>query len=157
MLSLTRHSLDNQHFRRKDKWGESMLKVSRRLNYGLQLMIALASDEKNSSKSTAAISEQLAIPLPFLHQIAHTLQQNGLIKATPGPKGGLKLGSKEKNITLYDIFAALEGQFSVPTSESDGSIKENEIAVEVWTDVGEKIVNALKEYNLEDLVTANKA
>ena len=129
-----------------------MLKVSRRLNYGLQLMIALASDEKNNSKSTAAISEQLAIPLPFLHQIAHTLQQNGLIKATPGPKGGLKLGPKEKSISLYDIFNALEGQFSVPTSESDEPIKENDIALEVWNEVGEKIVAALKEYKLEDLV-----
>lgn len=41
-----------------------MLKVSRRLNYGLQLMIALASDTENTSKSTAAISEQLAIGHP---------------------------------------------------------------------------------------------
>ncbi|MHC1771018.1 MAG: Rrf2 family transcriptional regulator [Flexilinea sp.] len=129
-----------------------MLKVSRRLNYGLQLMIALASDTENTSKSTAAISEQLAIPLPFLHQIAHTLQQNGLIKATPGPKGGLKLGSKGMGISLYDIFNALEGQFSVPTSESSEPIEENDIALGVWNEVGKKISDALKDYKLSDLI-----
>ena len=73
-----------------------MLKVSRRLNYGLQLMLALASEVDGGSKSTALIAEKLNIPLPFLHQIAHTLQQNGLIKATPGPRGGLRLGQKGK-------------------------------------------------------------
>ena len=129
-----------------------MLKVSRRLNYGLQLMIALASDKENSSKSTAAISEQLAIPLPFLHQIAHTLQQNGLIKATPGPEGGLKLGSKGMGISIYDIFNALEGQFSVPTSESTEPIEENDIALDVWNAVGNRIQEALKDYKLSDLL-----
>ena len=129
-----------------------LLKVSRRLNYGLQLMLALASDPNNTSKSTAAISESLSIPLPFLHQIAHTLQQNGLIKATPGPKGGLRLGSKGLDITLYDIFNALEGQFSVPTIETDIDTSENDVAMGLWKEIGTKINNILKEYKLSDLV-----
>ncbi|NMA12142.1 MAG: Rrf2 family transcriptional regulator [Chloroflexi bacterium] len=129
-----------------------MLKVSRRLNYGLQLMLALASEVDGGSKSTALIAEKLNIPLPFLHQIAHTLQQNGLIKATPGPRGGLRLGQKGTNITLYDIFNALEGQFSVPTIESDKETTENEIAFELWKEVGSKFSNILKEYKLADLI-----
>lgn len=129
-----------------------MLKVSRRLNYGLQLMLSLASEVENGSKSTAVIAEKLNIPLPFLHQIAHTLQQNGLIKATPGPRGGLRLGQKGKNITLYDIFNALEGQFSVPTIESDKVTTENDIAFGLWKEVGSKISSTLKDYKLVDLI-----
>lgn len=129
-----------------------MLKVSRRLNYGLQLMLSLASEIENGSKSTAVIAEKLNIPLPFLHQIAHTLQQNGLIKATPGPRGGLRLGQKGKNITLYDIFNALEGQFSVPTIESDKVTTENDIAFGLWKEVGSKISSTLKDYKLVDLI-----
>lgn len=129
-----------------------MLKVSRRLNYGLQLMLSLASEVESGSKSTAVIAEKLNIPLPFLHQIAHTLQQNGLIKATPGPRGGLRLGQKGKNITLYDIFNALEGQFSVPTIESDKVTTENDIAFGLWKEVGSKISNTLKDYKLVDLI-----
>lgn len=129
-----------------------MLKVSRRLNYGLQLMLSLASEVENGSKFTAVIAEKLNIPLPFLHQIAHTLQQNGLIKATPGPRGGLRLGQKGKNITLYDIFNALEGQFSVPTIESDKVTTENDIAFGLWKEVGSKISSTLKDYKLVDLI-----
>ena len=62
-----------------------MFKVSRRLDYGLQLMIALAHNETNAPQATAVLSEQLHIPLPFLHQIGRALIQGGLIKATPGP------------------------------------------------------------------------
>jgi Rrf2 family protein len=115
-------------------------------------MLALASEVDGGSKSTALIAEKLNIPLPFLHQIAHTLQQNGLIKATPGPRGGLRLGQKGTNITLYDIFNALEGQFSVPTIESDKETTENEIAFELWKEVGSKFSNILKEYKLADLI-----
>ncbi len=129
-----------------------MLKVSRRLNYGLQLMLALASDPENISKSTATISEKLSIPLPFLHQIAHTLQQNGLIKATPGPKGGLRLGSKGLDITLFDIFNALEGQFSVPSNENEVDTVEHNTAINLWNELGEKFNNILQEYTLGNLL-----
>ena len=82
----------------------SMLKVSRKLNYGLQLMVALAFNKDNQSIATSKYAEQLEIPLPFLHQIAHALQLNGLIKATPGPKGGLRLGNKGLG-PLFFLFA----------------------------------------------------
>ncbi len=68
-----------------------MFRVSRRLDYGLQLMTSLASDPENHSQPTAALATKLDMPLPFLHQIAHVLMQAGLIKATPGQKGGLQV------------------------------------------------------------------
>ena len=39
-----------------------MFRVSRRLDYGLQLMIALAKDESNRPQATALLSEQLHNP-----------------------------------------------------------------------------------------------
>ena len=66
-----------------------MFRISRRLDYGVQLMVALAAEDENRPIPTAALAEKLEIPLPFLHQIAHTLMQSGLIKASPGPRGGL--------------------------------------------------------------------
>ena len=68
-----------------------MFKISRRLDYGLQLMIALAADTEGRPQPSAQLAKKLQIPLPFLHQIAHTLMQSGLIKASPGPRGGLRI------------------------------------------------------------------
>ncbi len=77
-----------------------MFRISRRLDYGVQLMVALANEDKNTPKPTAQLAESLNIPLPFLHQIGHTLMQAGLIKASPGPRGGLRLqpGSRRNHI-----------------------------------------------------------
>lgn len=131
-----------------------MLKVSRRLNYGLQLMIALASETEQASIPTATVSQQLGIPLPFLHQIAHTLMQSGLIKATPGPKGGLHIGRNPETISLWDIIEALEGKLSSPTSEPDENGEMNEakmIACSTWETIGNNIFETLKGVKLSDL------
>lgn len=129
-----------------------MLKVSRKLNYGLQLMIALAGNKTNSAVATSKYAEQLDIPLPFLHQIAHSLQLSGLIKATPGPKGGLRLGAKGLEISLFDIINALEGKFSVPVIETDNLITENDIAIGIWKEVGSRINVILRDYKLGDII-----
>ena len=67
-----------------------MFRISRRLDYGLQLMIALAGEPENRAQATATLAEKLQIPLPFLHQIGRSLIQGRLIKATPGPHRGLR-------------------------------------------------------------------
>jgi len=42
-----------------------MFKISRRLDYGLQLLIALAAKNSDQLTPSAQLSEQLTIPLPF--------------------------------------------------------------------------------------------
>ena len=96
-----------------------MFRVSRRLDYGVQLMIALAQDETNRSQATALLSERLHIPLPFLHQIGRALIQGGLIKATPGPHGGLRLSGSPENVTLLQIVETLEGPVRVTPEPSE--------------------------------------
>jgi Rrf2 family protein len=97
-----------------------MFRVSRRLDYGLQLMIALAQEEKNLPKATALLSEKLHIPLPFLHQIGRSLIQGGLLKATPGPRGGLRLSQSSSEISLLQIIETLEGPVRI-TPEPNGN------------------------------------
>lgn len=86
-----------------------MFRISRRLDYGLQLMIALANDPQNRPQSTASLAEKLKIPLPFLHQIGHMLMQSGLIKASPGPRGGIRLNRPAESISIHQIVEVLDG------------------------------------------------
>jgi Rrf2 family protein len=86
-----------------------MFRISRRLDYGLQLMIALANDPDGKPQSTASLAEKLQIPLPFLHQIGHMLMQASLIKASPGPHGGVRLNRPAEAITVLQIVEILEG------------------------------------------------
>jgi len=126
-----------------------MFRVSRRLDYGLQLMIALAKDETNRSQATALLSERLHIPLPFLHQIGRALIQGGLIKATPGPHGGLRLSMPAEQLTLLQIIETLEGPVRV-TPEPSGN--GNGVASRaVWEDLQSKLTDYLISISLKDL------
>jgi Rrf2 family protein len=128
-----------------------MFRVSRRLDYGVQLMIALAKDESNRSQATALLSEHLHIPLPFLHQIGRALIQGGLIKATPGPHGGLRLSGSADRISLLQIVETLEGPVRVTPEPADNG---NGVASRaVWDDLQAKLVAYMRGITLKELMS----
>lgn len=128
-----------------------MFRVSRRLDYGLQLMSALAAVSEGQLQPTAALAERLEMPLPFLHQIAHVLMQSGLIRATPGQKGGLKLSQPAENITVRQIAEALEGPITLSPCqdcEADCPRRDSCATFMIWNELQEKIVLHLNAINL---------
>jgi len=131
-----------------------MFRVSRRLDYGLQLMTSLASDPENHSQPTAALASKLDMPLPFLHQIAHVLMQAGLIKATPGQKGGLRLSQQPQDISVLQIVVALEGPITLsPCLECDEKCprRENCATLIIWDDLQDRISEHLQGIHLDML------
>ena len=132
-----------------------MFRISRRLDYGLQLMIALAQEPDNHPQSTASLAEKLEMPLPFLHQIAHTLMQAGLIKASPGPRGGLRLSRPAENITALHITESLEGPITLnPCNdlEEEGPHQDKCTTDSLWSEIQERIVHQLESVRLDVLV-----
>lgn len=132
-----------------------MFRISRRLDYGLQLMIALAQDTDNRAQATAVLAERLQIPLPFLHQIGRSLIQGRLIKATPGPHGGLRLNVPAEEITLLQIVETLEGPVCIspcldgdPCTRADGCM-----STPVWSDLQAKLVDHLSGVRLNELAS----
>jgi Rrf2 family protein len=137
-----------------------MFRVSRRLDYGLQLMTSLASDPDNHSQPTAALATKLDMPLPFLHQIAHVLMQAGLIKATPGQKGGLRLSQQPQDISVLQIIVALEGPITLsPCQECDETCPrhQNCATLIIWNDLQDRISGHLANIRLDMLVDRNQS
>ncbi len=130
-----------------------MFRISRRLDYGLQLMIALAQEPDNRAQATAVLAEKLQIPLPFLHQIGRSLIQGRLIKATPGPHGGLRLNMAAEEITLLQIVETLEGPVCIspalegePSQRTDGCLSNP-----VWTELQTRLIEHLGAVRLHSL------
>jgi Rrf2 family protein len=130
-----------------------MFRISRRLDYGLQLMIALAQESDNHAQATANLAERLQIPLPFLHQIGRSLIQGRLIKATPGPHGGLRLNLPAQDITLLQIVETLEGEVCIsPLADGEDPMGQNDCMTSpVWYELQAKLVNHLSSVRLSDL------
>jgi len=136
-----------------------MFRVSRRLDYGLQLMTSLASDPDNHSQPTASLASKLDMPLPFLHQIAHVLMQSGLIKATPGQKGGLRLSKLPQDISVLQIVEALEGPITLsPCQDCDEKCprRQNCATLIIWDDLQTRISGHLDNIRLDMLVDKNQ-
>jgi len=133
-----------------------MFRISRRLDYGIKLMVALAQNNENLPISTSKIAVDLQIPLPFLHQIGHSLMQSGLIKATPGPKGGLRLNLPAENISILNITESLEGPIILNNCLEDGFDCEQNGKCStqyMWSHLQRQILEYLNGVSLNDLVT----
>jgi Rrf2 family protein len=134
-----------------------MFRISRRLDYGLQLMVALGDQPDNRPQSTAGLAEKLNIPLPFLHQIGHMLMQAGLIKASPGPHGGIRLNRSPEQITLLNIVEILEGPVALhpcPDASSDCQDEENSTTRQTWAVLQNKVTDHLRNITLESMVAS---
>jgi Rrf2 family protein len=130
-----------------------MFRISRRLDYGLQLMIALAQEPDNRAQATAILAEKLQIPLPFLHQIGRSLIQGRLIKATPGPHGGLRLNMSADEITLLQVVETLEGPVCIsPCLDGEnGQRTEGCLSNPVWIELQATLVEHLSAVRLSSL------
>ncbi len=130
-----------------------MFRISRRLDYGLQLMIALAQEPDNRAQATANLADKLQIPLPFLHQIGRSLIQGRLIKATPGPHGGLRLNMPAEDISLMQIVETLEGPVCIsPCLDGEDCLRsEGCMSIPVWTELQTKLVDHLNSVRLNAL------
>ena len=130
-----------------------MFRISRRLDYGLNLMLALASENSELPQSTASLAEKLNMPLPFMHQIPHSLMQSGLIKATPGPRGGLRLNRPTTEVSVLQIIEALEGPINLNPEGNESNLKSALASTLIWDDLQQRLLLQLGGLYLEDMVT----
>ncbi len=89
------------------------MRLSKRGEYGLRAMIALAEPAEKSASpqmmQIKEISQREQISPKFLEQILLTLKNAGLLHSKMGVGGGYYLAKPAKEITLGQIFRVLDG------------------------------------------------
>jgi Rrf2 family protein len=89
------------------------VRLSKRGEYGLRAMIALAEPAKKSSAPQMMQIKEIAlreqISAKFLEQILLALKNAGLLHSKMGVGGGYYLARSAKEITLGQIFRVLDG------------------------------------------------
>lgn len=55
------------------------------------------------------IASCAGIPRPYLVKILHTLARDGLVLTRRGKRGGYRLAREPEEITLFDVFASVDG------------------------------------------------
>jgi Rrf2 family protein len=84
------------------------LALTRRGDYGVRAMLALATDHEGVWLSVPRISASMQIPERFLPRVMSDLARAGLIEGRAGRTGGYRLARPAAGITLLDVISAIE-------------------------------------------------
>jgi Rrf2 family protein len=94
---------------------QHVLRISRKIDYGLRAMAYLASVAQGVVVPFRDIARQMAIPEDFLAKILKTLVDAGLVRSARGPHGGYVLTRSAAEISFLDVIEAVEGPVALNT------------------------------------------
>ena len=80
------------------------------VEYGMRAVLYLA--EKGSICSSREVADEMSIPRDYLIQLAQLLRNAGIVHARPGKNGGYSLAKDASEISMLDIFNALQNDRS---------------------------------------------
>ncbi|WP_075601558.1 RrF2 family transcriptional regulator [Saccharicrinis aurantiacus] len=104
------------------------MKVSKKTEYGLRFLLALAELGEGKFMGIYQISLRHKIPMKFLEAIAVQLKKFGMLEVKKGAGGGYKLKYRPERISLLMVFECLEDA-TRKDYELDGDISSNQKAV----------------------------
>ena len=76
------------------------------VEYGMRAVLYLA--EKGLICSSREVADEMSIPRDYLIQLAQLLRNAGIVHARPGKNGGYSLAKDASEISMLDIFNALQ-------------------------------------------------
>lgn len=131
------------------------MRVSTRTRYGVRAMMELAMNEGPRPVSVRQIAEAQELPVKYLEQLISALRAAELVRSQRGIGGGYVLTRTPEEITIADIYVALEGPL-VPVECLSDSVECGREGIcatrEVWSRVTEAVRDVLASITLADLV-----
>jgi Rrf2 family protein len=85
------------------------IELTKRGDYAVRAMVALAAAPPDTLLSVRRIADEMMIPVRFLPQVMADLVRGGLVSATTGRAGGYRLARPASAISLLDVVEAVEG------------------------------------------------
>lgn len=134
------------------------MKVSTKLKYGLKFLIYLGVNQEGNI-TLKEVAEKENISVKYLEQIVNILRPLQILNSTRGNNGGYTLSKTPKEISLFDIFNSLQGDFfemncvDSPTSCDSSNVCPTR---DLWVDMRQLYVGYLKEKTIQDLVNKYK-
>lgn len=132
------------------------MKISNKTTYGLRFMLNLSVSFNNESFiKLPDVSKAENISEKFLESIVSLIKAKGLIKVKRGTTGGYQLAKSPEQISILEIFEALEGpvNLSEPIDRISPSDELNKYVIHsLWNELNKNITIFLKYKTLADLV-----
>ncbi|MCY0887535.1 MAG: Rrf2 family transcriptional regulator [Alicyclobacillaceae bacterium] len=136
------------------------MKVSKRTEYGLRAMVALALHQGSAPVPLSLIAEEEGIPEQFLDQIVAQLRRADFVQSVRGASGGYLLSRPATEISIGSLVRVLEGSLSPMACVSEEGIDLSDSCDlfsgchtrGVWVRVMEAVISALDSLTLADVL-----
>jgi len=83
--------------------------VSQGAQYAISAIIALSKKEYGKAVSASDLAKALDCPAAYLSQLLAKLKKPGILKSQRGLNGGVLLAKPVKDISIYDVIVAIDG------------------------------------------------
>ncbi len=128
--------------------------VPMKIDYGVRILVHLATLPENSIAKGSEISKARHIPEKFLFQISNDLIEKKFIKSVRGPNGGYALERNASKISIAEVIEGLDKTMA-PVSciefpdlcQVSGQCSQQDM----WTDVEKTLVSKLETITVQDL------
>ncbi len=139
-----------------------MLKINRRTDYAVRVVLALARQGPEARLSSPAIQREMLIPPALMPRIVAELAKAGLINTFQGRDGGMTLARPAAQISLRDVVEAFEGPILLSQclqvrGESDCPFLANCPVRPKWGRVQVAMLREMAAISLEDLAKESQA
>lgn len=85
------------------------MRFSQGVEWGLHCAVLLTRAGETELVTRRALAEHYDLPEAYLAKYLQALVRSGVLRATPGPKGGFRLAANPEDITVLDVVEAIEG------------------------------------------------
>jgi Rrf2 family protein len=132
---------------------QHVLRISRKIDYGLRAMIYLASIPIGAVVPFREIARKMSVPEDFLAKILKQLVDERLVRSTRGPHGGYALARPPAEISFLEVIEAVEGPIALNVCLDDEGCGRSEFCtmVGVWRAGQEKMLEVYRQAKLSDL------
>lgn len=133
------------------------MNINQATDYAFRAVLFLAKQPEARVVEAQTIAETEVIPMRFLLKIMPSLIKAGIVRSQRGARGGYALAKKPNEITLLDVFQAIEGQIHINKCLEDHKFCSKQGAPrcqlhQALATVQEKMANEMSKFNFENLM-----
>lgn len=134
------------------------MSITKNTEYALRALAEIAAAGEGKPLSRKAISKKQKISEPFLEKIFLPLQKAGIINSVRGPGGGFVLGKGAGDITVWDVFSAVDSKAHFYekcagiSKEECEHFKKCKIKY-IWPKINQALKDSMGDISLKDIST----
>ncbi len=132
------------------------MRLSTKGRYAVTAMMDLAIHEQGGPVPLSEVAVCQNISLSYLEQLFARLRRSGLVKSVRGVKGGYLLAKPATEISVADVFHAVEEKLDLPEdsqrSDGDSVSPEQQELESLWLGLSERLCDFLRSISLAECV-----